>query len=180
MGSKGQQFAMAPPTPKIDIDEYFSVLKEKIRTNSHEIKTKFRNADPDGKGGVTKEALAHILAAVFGPSKPLSHQHFVKLLERMDLKSRHIIKFFFLGLFWFFCWFEISRINLDNRFDDFIACFQANKSDLSSEWVDPIRAASSMKSSTASARKAVQVFIMLKEKANLKWNWIQFDCDIFE
>ena len=98
MGSKGQHNnGSVPSTPKIDIEEYFNILKEKIRTNSHEIKTKFRNADPDGKGGVTKEALAHILAAVFGPSKPLSHQHFVKLLERMDLKSRHIIKYFYFG-----------------------------------------------------------------------------------
>lgn len=77
---------------KIDIEEYYSALREKLRSNNHEIKTKFRNADPDGKGGVTKEALAHIIASLLGPSKPLSHQHYIKLLEKLGLKNRIIIK----------------------------------------------------------------------------------------
>lgn len=77
----------------INIDDYFNVLKEKVKTNNHEIKTKFRNADPDGgKGGVTKEALAHIIASLLGPSKPLSHQHYIKLLEKLGLRNRFIIK----------------------------------------------------------------------------------------
>jgi hypothetical protein len=47
---------------KIDIDEYYNLLKEKLKNNNQEIKTKFRNADPDGgKGGITKEALAHCI-----------------------------------------------------------------------------------------------------------------------
>jgi hypothetical protein len=77
---------------KIDIEDYYNVLKEKLRGNCHETKTKFRNADPDGKGGVTKEALAHIIASLLGPSKPLSHQHYIKLLEKLGLKNRIIIK----------------------------------------------------------------------------------------
>lgn len=78
---------------KIDIEDYYNLLREKVRANNHEIKTKFRNADPDGgKGGVTKEALAHIIASLLGPSKPLSHQHYIKLLEKLGLKNRIIIK----------------------------------------------------------------------------------------
>ena len=78
---------------RIDIEDYYNVLKEKLRGNSHETKTKFRNADPDGKGGVTKEALAHIIASLLGPTKPLSHQHYIKLLEKLGLKNRIIIKY---------------------------------------------------------------------------------------
>lgn len=84
---------------KVDIEEYLNLLKEKVRANNHEIKTKFRNADPDGgKGGVTKEALAHIIAALLGPSKPLSHQHYIKLLEKLGLKNRIIIKLNYLKI----------------------------------------------------------------------------------
>ena len=90
--SAASSFRNQMPGQQIDVDEYYQLLKDKVRINYHEIRTKFRNADPDGKGGVTKEALAHILAAVFGQSKPLSHNTFLKLMERMDLKSRQYIR----------------------------------------------------------------------------------------
>jgi hypothetical protein len=77
---------------KIDIDEYFTLLREKVKANQHEVKNKFRNADQEGKGGVSREALGHIIASIFGPSKPLSHQHFIRLIERLGLKNRPLIK----------------------------------------------------------------------------------------
>lgn len=88
--SSASSFSMAQPS--IDIEEYHSFLKDKSKSNSHEIKLKFRNADSDGKGGVSKEALAHIIASILGPSKPLSHQHYLKLLDKLGLKKRPIIK----------------------------------------------------------------------------------------
>lgn len=78
----------------IDIDEYFQIIKEKTKNNFHEIKTKFRNADPDGRGGVSKEAFAHILASILGPLKPLSHQNFLRLVEKMGLKKASLIRFY--------------------------------------------------------------------------------------
>ncbi len=63
-----------------------------MKGNNNETKNKFRSADQEGRGGVSKEAFAHILASILGPSKPLSHQHFIKLLEKMGLKSRTIIR----------------------------------------------------------------------------------------
>ena len=84
-----------PSTPtfqKAEIDEIMILLKERIRTSFHEIKTKFKNGDPDGKGVISKDAFAHILAAILGPSKPLSHQQFNKLLERLDFKNKNLIK----------------------------------------------------------------------------------------
>lgn len=74
------------------IEEYHHLLREKVKSNLHEIRTKFRNADQDGRGGVSKEAFAHILASILGPSKPLSPQHFSKLIEKFGLKNRPIIK----------------------------------------------------------------------------------------
>ncbi len=133
--------------PQVDIEEYYQLLKDKIRVNYHEIKTKFRNADTEGKGGVTKEALAHILAAVFGQSKPLSHYSFLKLLEKMDLKNQQHI-----------------------RFDHFTQALQVNKTESVSEWCDPIRGASSASSHKVdrSFRKNGYVMNILKENAKLR------------
>ena len=137
----------APQQSKVDIEEYYSLLRDKVRINYHEIKTKFRNADPDGKGGVTKEALAHILAAVFGQAmKPLGQLQYHKLLERMDIKNRHFI-----------------------RFDEFASALQVNKTDSVAEFVDPFRGGSSASSyKVSSSRRAAQIFAMLKERAQMK------------
>ena len=70
-------------------------MREKVKVGYNETKNKFRNADQEGKGGVSKEALGHIIASILGPSKPLSHQHFVKLIEKMGLKNRTIIRYLF-------------------------------------------------------------------------------------
>ena len=78
---------------RVDIDEYLHLLREKVKSNFHETRTRFRNADQDGKGGLSKEAFAHLIASILGPSKPLSHQHFVKLIEKLGLKNRPIIKY---------------------------------------------------------------------------------------
>ena len=127
---------------KVDVDEHLNLLREKVKSNFHETKTRFRNADPDGKGGVSKEAFAHLIAAILGPSKPLSHQQFVKLIEKLGLKNRSIIKY-----------------------EDFVSCFQDNKNEMS-DWIDPVRSNASFQ--TPINRKATQVFVILKEKSNLK------------
>lgn len=146
MGTYRNHGPSAPQTPKIDIDEYYLLLKDKVRINYHEIKTKFRNADPDGKGGVTKEALAHILAAIFGQSKPLSHSSYLKLLERMELKNKQFI-----------------------RFEDFASSLQVNKVEFIPEWIDPVRGGSSASSyKPSSTRRAGYVFSALKERAQFK------------
>ena len=84
--------AAATAAQPVDVDEYFSILKEKFRANSHEMRAKFRHADSENKGSVSKEAFAHLIAAILGPSKPLSHQHFLKLIDKMGLRQRSSIK----------------------------------------------------------------------------------------
>jgi Ca2+-binding EF-hand superfamily protein len=80
----------------VDLNEYLNFLKEKLRTNAHEVKIKFRNADQNGKGEVTREALAHIIAAILGPTRPLNHQHFLQLLEKLGIKEASTIKYYFI------------------------------------------------------------------------------------
>lgn len=92
-GGGGRAVPATPIFQKAEIEEIYQLLKERVRTSYHEIKTKFKNADHDGKGMVSKDAFAHIIAAILGPSKPLSHQQFQKLLERLDLKNKPIVKY---------------------------------------------------------------------------------------
>jgi len=140
---------------QINIDEYYNLLKEKLKNNNQEIRTKFRNADPDGgKGGVTKEALAHIIAALLGPSKPLSHQHYMKLIEKLGLRNRIIIKY-----------------------EEFVASLLGQdlgtrSESAASEWVDPVRNSSNLNRTANGGlnpfRKANQAYVILKDKAHLK------------
>ena len=51
-----------------------------------------------------------------------------------------------------------------SRYEDFISCFQENKNE-SSEWIDPVR---SNGFQAPISRKATQVFVILKEKSNIK------------
>lgn len=75
------------------LDEYMAAIKEKIRCNPFEIRAKFRNVDIDhGTKGISREALAHIIASVLGPTKPLSHQTFLKLLDKLGLKDFPVIR----------------------------------------------------------------------------------------
>ena len=88
------QIRSAPPTPiKVEIDEIVLLLKDKVRAANHEIKIKFKNADADGKGTVSKDALAHILAAILGPARPLSHYQFQKIMDRLGFKNKALIRY---------------------------------------------------------------------------------------
>jgi len=139
------QIRSAPPTPlKIEIDEIVLSLKDRVRAAYHEIKIKFKNADVDGKGNVSKDALAHIVAAILGPAKPLSHNQFQKIMDRLGFKNKALIKF-----------------------EEFVACFQESKQE-NSEWVDPVRNTQNANALLPVQRKATQVFVILKEKAKQK------------
>jgi hypothetical protein len=80
---------------KINIVDYINYLKEKVKHNYHEINTKFTNADLDSKGGVSKEAFAHIIAAVLGPTRPFNNKLLPILLDKIGLKNKQIIRYKF-------------------------------------------------------------------------------------
>ena len=50
------------------------------------------------------------------------------------------------------------------RYEEFFNCLQDNRNELT-EWIDPVR---NGPFHTPTTRKATQVFVILKEKANLK------------
>lgn len=131
------------------LDEYMSALRDKIRYNPYEIRTKFRNVDADhGSKGISREALAHIVASLLGPTKPMSHLNYLKILERLGLKDKPVI-----------------------RYDEFMSSLVEKSSPLLSstdqpDWIDPVRTNNSFNNPVS--RKATQVFVILKEKAKLK------------
>lgn len=131
------------------LDEYLATLRDKIRNNPYEIRTKFRNVDADhGSKGISREALAHIIASLLGPTKPLSHTNYLKILDRLGLKDKPVI-----------------------RHDEFLSAFQEKMSVSSSadqpDWLDPIRSSRNSFNNPVT-RKATQVIVILKEKAKLK------------
>lgn len=94
---------------------------------------------------MTKEALAHIVASILGPSRQLSHQNYLKLLEKLGLKSNTVIKY------------EDFRFCFDDLTND--AASRRSESAMSSEQQLPHTPRGLLVT-----RKATQVFVILKEK----------------
>ena len=93
---------------------------------------------------------------MLGPSKPLSHQHYIKLMEKLGLKNRIIIKY-----------------------EEFVSSLLGNGANgsngeraesVASEWVDPVRNSSRLLAGGSNNlfRKANQAYVILKDKTHLK------------
>ncbi len=95
-----------PRTSRIVIDELETTLREKVRSQLHDVRTKFRHAaenDPNGK--ITRPALQHLIATIFGTQKHLGPNQIDKLLERINLKHLNKIRFRIFYLFFYFNFF---------------------------------------------------------------------------
>jgi Ca2+-binding EF-hand superfamily protein len=138
---------------QIEIEEYFEFLKEKMKHSFHEVKTKFKNADPNGRGGVSKEAFAHIVASILGPSKQLNHQNYLKLLERLGFNNNTLIKYDD---------FKYCFNNIENKTSNGAASGDFQNNNINGEFK------SNSLLQQPVTRKATQVFVILKEKAKLK------------
>ena len=82
-----------PRTSRILIDELETALREKVRSQMHDIRTKFRHAsqnDPNGK--INRQALQHFIATTFGTQRQISPNQIDKLLERLRLKHLNKIR----------------------------------------------------------------------------------------
>ena len=75
------------------------IFKEKLRSQFNEIKTKFRHAsesnDPDGS--ISRPALQHLIASIFGIQRQISPHQIDLLLERFQLKHSQKISFVFFS-----------------------------------------------------------------------------------
>ena len=89
-------------TERIILDEFEMILREKVRSQLHDVKTKFRHAnDFDSNGKISRQALNHLIASIFGTQKQISPGQIDKLLERFHLKHLDKIRFVFSFLFFF-------------------------------------------------------------------------------
>jgi DNA-binding MurR/RpiR family transcriptional regulator len=88
-------------TSRIILDELETILREKVRSQMHDVRTKFRHAaDLDSNGKISREAFQHLIASIFGTQRQIGPQQIDKLLERLNLKHLNKIRFFFFLLFY--------------------------------------------------------------------------------
>lgn len=129
-------------TSRIILDELETILREKVRSQIHDVRAKFRHAaDFDSNGKISREALHHIIASIFGTQKQVGPNQIDKLLERLNLKNFNKISF-----------------------DEFLNSLFNGEEELPG-WVSR---QSSSPQEFLSKRTAAQMFIILKDKVRTK------------
>lgn len=123
---------------RLEIDEIEAFLKEKVKANFFEIRKRFKDNDPEGKGNVSKDGLFRIVVTVLG--RPLGNNQFGRLLDRLRLADRNVI-----------------------NFTDFFAVFREAQSEEYPKWMDPIQRGNN--STDKATMTASQVHAHLKEQA---------------
>ena len=80
-------------TSRIVIDELETTLRERVRSQVHDVRTKFRHAaDFDSNGRISREALQHLIASIFGTQRQIGPNQMDKLLERLNFKNLNKIR----------------------------------------------------------------------------------------
>jgi hypothetical protein len=149
-----------PRTSKILIDELETTLREKVRSQLHDVRAKFRHAaQMDSNGKITRQALQHLIATIFGTQRQIGPNQIDKLLDRLNLKHLNKIRFkiYLLKFFLIYLFYK-------NSFDEFIQSLFNDEEELS-EWI-PNRKSPQQDSSLK--RTATQMFLILKEKIRNK------------
>ncbi|CAF2140370.1 unnamed protein product [Rotaria magnacalcarata] len=129
-------------TSRIQIDELEVKLREKVRSQLHDVRTKFRHAaqnDPNGK--ISRQALQHLIATVFGTQTQIAPNQIEKLLERLDLKY-------------------LNKIS----FDEFLQSLFNGEEQLP-DWINRDK---SPREESSSRKSATQMFLILKERIRTK------------
>ncbi|CAF3203302.1 unnamed protein product [Rotaria sp. Silwood2] len=132
----------SPRTSRIVIDELERMLREKVRSQIHDVRTKFRHvSDVDSNGKISRQALQHIIASIFGSQRQIGPNQIDKLLERLHLK-------------------HLNKIS----FDEFINSLFTGEEELPA-W---LTRQSSTPQEFLTKRTAAQMFIILKDKVRTK------------
>ncbi|XP_050394782.1 EF-hand calcium-binding domain-containing protein 6 [Patella vulgata] len=87
----GTRMSASSTQARLEIDELETLLKDKVRNNYREVKKRFKDNDPEGKGNVSREAFSRILHTLL--NRPLGQSQNTRLLERLGLKDKAIISF---------------------------------------------------------------------------------------
>ncbi|XP_072038422.1 EF-hand calcium-binding domain-containing protein 6-like [Amphiura filiformis] len=122
---------------RLEVDEIELLLKEKMKKGYYEIRKLFISNDPDGRGTVSRDALARIIINFVG--RFVSPKHLNNLLARLGLADKQVIKL-----------------------EEFYACFREPVGPQEMPgWMDPVNRYSGDKP----IMSAAQVHLQLKEKA---------------
>ncbi|KAK0049048.1 EF-hand calcium-binding domain-containing protein 6 [Biomphalaria pfeifferi] len=125
---------------RLEIDELEASLRERLKNRYYDVKKKFKDNDPEGRGNVSREAFTRILVTVLGRS--ISGQQCQKLMERLGFAERSIIPF-----------------------TEFFAYFRDETTSEYPQWMDPINRMNQDRVIMTSA----QVHAYLKEKAKQRF-----------
>ncbi len=156
--SDNQKERETPRTSKVVIDELEATLREKVRSQLHDVRAKFRHAAQiDSNGKITPQALQHLIATIFGTQRQIGPNQIDKLLDRLNLKHLNKIRFRIYLLFYFICFIK-------NSFDEFIQSLFNDEEELP-EWMSNQK---SPRQDSSSKRTATQMFLILKEKIRNK------------
>ncbi|XP_076452836.1 EF-hand calcium-binding domain-containing protein 6-like isoform X2 [Babylonia areolata] len=85
------RLSRASTQARLEIDELEALLRDKVKNNYYEVRKRFKDNDPEGRGNVAKEAFLRILVTVAG--RQITQHQSQKLLERMGFKERTVIPF---------------------------------------------------------------------------------------
>jgi hypothetical protein len=91
---------------RISISELESILRDKVRSQMHDVRSKFRHAsDNDPNGKISRQAFQHLIGTIFGTQRQIGPNEIDKLLERLNLKHSNKIRFIFTFLYFTFLLF---------------------------------------------------------------------------
>ncbi|CAF5129821.1 unnamed protein product [Rotaria sp. Silwood1] len=134
---------ITPRTSRIIIDELETTLREKVRSQIHDVRAKFRHvSDIDSNGKISRQALRHIIASIFGSQRQIGPNQIDKLLERLHLK-------------------HLNKISLDEFLNSLFNVEEELPSWLSHQ-------SSITPQEFLTKRTAAQMFIILKDKIRTK------------
>ena len=108
------------------IDELETMLREKVRRQLSDVRTKFRHASQNGK--ISRQALIHLIGTIFTTHQQISPKQIDKLLQRIHLQHKDKIRFFHLQNLFFPMFFQLFSFN------EFLQCLFDKKENEQFSW----------------------------------------------
>ncbi|KAL3877258.1 hypothetical protein ACJMK2_034991 [Sinanodonta woodiana] len=135
------RLSRASTQARLEIDELEMLLRQRVRGSFYEVRKKFRDNDPEGKGNVTREAMHRIVTTIL--NRQVTQSQFTRLMERIGFKDRSVL-----------------------NYTEFFSCFRdLPQEDSYPTWMDPVQRHHLDKATM----NASQVHAQLKEKAKQRF-----------
>jgi len=130
----------ASTAARIEVDEIEAHLKERLKTSYYDVRKKFKDNDPEGRGNVSREAFTRILVTVLG--RGISAPTCQRLMERLGFAERQVIPF-----------------------TEFFSYFREAQDSSYPQWMDPVHRANQDRV----VMNMTQVHANLREKAKQRF-----------